>query len=108
MTKTFKCPSCGGPIDYAGGDAPTVRCPFCSNSVIVPPELRSGQAVAAGAAAAPPPAAPAVAPADTSTAAPANPEEIRAKLKEARHAAREQRRSLRHQLHEARHRSRHQ
>ena len=104
MTKTFKCPSCGGPIDYAGGDAPTVRCPFCSNSVIVPPELRFGQA--AGAASAPPPAVAPVAP--TAPGAPATPEELRAKLKEARHAAREQRRTLRHQLHEARHRSRHQ
>lgn len=42
MTKTFNCPSCGAPLDYDGGDDPTLRCPFCNSSVIVPPELRTG------------------------------------------------------------------
>lgn len=39
MLVPFKCPSCGGPLEYDGGDI-TVRCEFCSNSVIVPEELR--------------------------------------------------------------------
>ncbi len=40
MTKPFKCPSCGGPLTYEGGDV-TIRCEFCSSSVIVPEELRA-------------------------------------------------------------------
>src|SRR5690349_16853689 len=41
MIQTFGCPSCGGPLEYKGGDEKTVRCPFCFNSVIVPKDLRS-------------------------------------------------------------------
>ena len=41
MTKIFNCPSCGAPIDYDGGPDPTIRCNFCHNIVIVPPELRT-------------------------------------------------------------------
>src|SRR5256885_5060047 len=41
MTHSFECPSCGGPLDYNGGAELTIRCPFCSNSVIVPEELRA-------------------------------------------------------------------
>jgi DNA-directed RNA polymerase subunit RPC12/RpoP len=40
MTQSFKCPSCGGPLEYDGGEA-TVRCDFCSNQVVVPEELRA-------------------------------------------------------------------
>lgn len=40
MTQSFKCPSCGGPLEYGGGEA-TVRCDFCSNQVVVPEELRA-------------------------------------------------------------------
>jgi streptogramin lyase len=40
MPQPFKCPSCGGPLDYDGGNI-TIRCPFCTNSVIVPEELRT-------------------------------------------------------------------
>ena len=36
----FNCPNCGAPIDYNGQDVSTIRCPFCSTSVIVPAELR--------------------------------------------------------------------
>lgn len=36
----FNCPNCGAPIDYAGGDSPTVRCPFCGTSLVVPAALR--------------------------------------------------------------------
>lgn len=39
MPQPFKCPSCGGPLEYDGG-AITVRCPFCTNTAIVPEELR--------------------------------------------------------------------
>lgn len=41
MTQPFKCPSCGGPLEYDGGDI-TVRCHYCTNHVIVPEELRPG------------------------------------------------------------------
>lgn len=40
MSIPFKCTSCGGPLEYEAGGAPTVRCPFCGNSIIVPEELR--------------------------------------------------------------------
>ena len=38
--QTFNCPNCGAPIDYDGSDTPTIRCPFCETSVVVPAELR--------------------------------------------------------------------
>lgn len=41
MIETFDCPSCGGPLEYKGGNDKFVRCPFCLNSVIVPKELRA-------------------------------------------------------------------
>lgn len=44
MSKTFNCPSCGAPLDYDGGADLTIRCPFCSSAVIVPPELRTASA----------------------------------------------------------------
>jgi Ribosomal protein L7/L12 C-terminal domain len=43
MPQPFKCPSCGGPLQYDGGDI-TIRCHYCTNSVIVPEELRAGPA----------------------------------------------------------------
>ncbi|HEY0544822.1 MAG TPA: ribosomal protein L7/L12 [Pyrinomonadaceae bacterium] len=52
MTQPFKCPSCGGPLEYDGFNT-TVRCSFCSNQVIVPEELLGGSAHARGSAAAP-------------------------------------------------------
>jgi DNA-binding beta-propeller fold protein YncE len=39
MTQSFKCPSCGAPLSFADAGT-TIQCPFCSNSVIVPEELR--------------------------------------------------------------------
>ncbi|MBC7912081.1 MAG: hypothetical protein H7Y30_16355 [Pyrinomonadaceae bacterium] len=39
MPQPFKCPSCGGPLEYDGGKL-TVRCQFCNSSIIVPEELR--------------------------------------------------------------------
>ncbi len=37
----FDCPNCGAALDYDGGADPTVRCPYCHTSVIVPEELRA-------------------------------------------------------------------
>lgn len=44
MPQPFKCPSCGGPLEYDGGNI-TIRCHYCTNSVIVPEELRTRPAV---------------------------------------------------------------
>ena len=43
MPETFKCPMCAAPLAY-DGTAVTVRCPYCTNTVIVPDELRHKQA----------------------------------------------------------------
>lgn len=40
MADTFTCPSCGAPITYDGAGA-TTRCPFCSQSIIVPDTIRT-------------------------------------------------------------------
>ena len=40
MPQTFNCPNCGAPLEYDGSGYPTMRCPFCNNSVVVPQELR--------------------------------------------------------------------
>lgn len=50
MAQNFNCPNCGAPLDYSGGSAPTIRCPFCNNSVIVPEELRDHSAGTDGSA----------------------------------------------------------
>ncbi len=39
-TKAFICPTCGAPLDYQNSQDPTIRCPYCETSVIVPEELR--------------------------------------------------------------------
>ena len=93
MTKSFKCPSCGAPLDYEGGNKLTVECPFCSNVVIVPEEIRPVQAAPVA------PPAPA-APAETE---PDDPLTIREKIRTVRREARLERRELRHQLRKARH-----
>ncbi len=102
MSTVFKCPSCGGPIDFEALNAPTgtpsltVRCPYCSNSVVVPEELRAQRS-------APQPAAPAAPePPAPPTPAATSPEAIRAQIRDNRRTAREQRRQLRHKLREAR------
>ncbi len=42
MTATsFHCPKCGAPLDAHSVETPTIRCPFCGTSVIVPDELRA-------------------------------------------------------------------
>ncbi len=43
MSQSFTCPNCGAPLDYDGDDL-TVRCPYCSSSVIVPETLRAAPA----------------------------------------------------------------
>jgi hypothetical protein len=40
MANVFLCPTCGAPLD-PHGSIDTIRCPYCNNSVIVPPELRA-------------------------------------------------------------------
>lgn len=40
MSDTFKCSSCGAPLDYKDGMGATTRCPYCNHSIIVPKELR--------------------------------------------------------------------
>jgi hypothetical protein len=35
---------CAAPLDFKGGAAPTMRCPYCENTVILPEELRGGGA----------------------------------------------------------------
>jgi sugar lactone lactonase YvrE len=42
MPDTFKCPSCGAPLEYSGNGEVTINCPFCHTSVIVPETLRTG------------------------------------------------------------------
>ena len=42
MSGTFNCPNCSAPLDYREGSGATVRCPYCSSSVIVPESLRGG------------------------------------------------------------------
>jgi uncharacterized Zn finger protein (UPF0148 family) len=91
MAKSFKCPSCGAPLEYDGGEVLTVRCPFCSNAVIVPEELRQSRQI--------PPALKADA-----SGQPSDRAQIRAAIHETRREARAKRRALRHQLREMKHR----
>ncbi|HVG20399.1 MAG TPA: NHL repeat-containing protein [Blastocatellia bacterium] len=44
MIQSLDCPSCGGPLEYEGGNGATIRCPFCANSVILPEQLRATKA----------------------------------------------------------------
>ncbi len=39
-TEAFHCPTCGAPLSYAGGTSPTIQCPYCRSSVVVPESLR--------------------------------------------------------------------
>ena len=41
MAEQFNCPSCGAPLDYDGSGNASMRCPFCSNTVLVPEALRA-------------------------------------------------------------------
>ena len=45
MVQTLKCPSCGAPVEVDDQTtARTVRCPFCSNTVVVPEAYRRQEA----------------------------------------------------------------
>lgn len=91
MTKTFKCPNCGAPLEYTEGGELTVRCSFCANTVIVPEELRPQKDPAAN----PPPASapPPDKPSETSTGLAT----LLGQLMSNRRAAREERRMIRRQ-----------
>ena len=39
-SKSFACTNCGASLDYDGKGEPTVHCPYCGTTVIVPAELR--------------------------------------------------------------------
>jgi sugar lactone lactonase YvrE/DNA-directed RNA polymerase subunit RPC12/RpoP len=39
-TESFACPNCGAPLEAHDIKTSTIRCPYCSTSVIVPEELR--------------------------------------------------------------------
>jgi hypothetical protein len=40
MIQTFHCPNCGAPLDPPPGLELTIRCAFCSSSVVIPLDLR--------------------------------------------------------------------
>lgn len=40
MLTRLQCPSCNAPLTYGGTD-PTIQCPYCDNTVVVPMALRS-------------------------------------------------------------------
>ncbi len=57
--KTFQCPACGAPLDYPAKAAPSIRCRYCHNTVIVPQRdesARSGDPLPPGAETYTPPA----------------------------------------------------
>lgn len=41
QSQTFTCSKCGAPQDYQGGSAPTIQCPYCDTTLIVPEALRT-------------------------------------------------------------------
>lgn len=41
QSQTFTCSKCGAPQDYKGGSAPTIQCPYCDTTLIVPQALRT-------------------------------------------------------------------
>ena len=38
--KLLKCPACGGPVDPPSG-ASSMKCPYCSNAIVIPESLRT-------------------------------------------------------------------
>ena len=38
--KLLKCPACGGPVDPPSGQS-SMKCPYCSNAIIIPETLRT-------------------------------------------------------------------
>ena len=43
MPQSFNCPNCSAPLDVDEAGSATLRCPYCSTSVIIPDELRIRQ-----------------------------------------------------------------
>ena len=39
--EALRCPNCGAPLEYEGSDEPTIACPYCHTTVIVPQDLRT-------------------------------------------------------------------
>ncbi len=96
MAISFRCPACGAPLSYSGGDETTVQCAYCSNTVGVPAELRPTPAAA--------PAAPPTAPILLVPLPPTPPDDIRAAIKQMRETRRLERRLARHEARVLRHR----
>ncbi|MGA9997106.1 MAG: hypothetical protein WBP93_16935, partial [Pyrinomonadaceae bacterium] len=48
---TFNCPMCSAPLNPKGADHATMSCPYCSNTVLLPEELRGGASVQSSAGA---------------------------------------------------------
>lgn len=48
QAQTFTCSKCGAPQDYKGGSAPTIQCPYCDTTLIVPEALRTASPNFAG------------------------------------------------------------
>jgi DNA-directed RNA polymerase subunit RPC12/RpoP len=42
MPTTFNCSMCSAPLDVTHISGPTMRCPYCGNTTLVPEELRGG------------------------------------------------------------------
>jgi uncharacterized Zn finger protein (UPF0148 family) len=106
VAKTFNCPRCGGPLDYKETGELTLRCPFCSNSVIVPEELRIPKPAETSPAAAPDPAAPLATPSDAVLERLKNLASTATDARELRHIARTERRIVRRQERDEAHKQR--
>ncbi|MGB9179711.1 MAG: hypothetical protein WCB68_10750 [Pyrinomonadaceae bacterium] len=51
MPATFNCPMCSAPLNPKGAGHATMSCPYCSNTVLLPEELRGGASVQSSAGA---------------------------------------------------------
>ena len=101
MSISFKCPACGAPLEYAGGEETTVQCSYCTNTVAVPPELRPAPAPTGSRPVAPPDIV--IVPLPPTPALPSAPGDARSALKQMRLARRLERRMARRQGRALRH-----
>ncbi len=44
MVDTFRCPTCGAPLETPADASPTIQCVYCHNIIVVPETLRRPQA----------------------------------------------------------------
>ena len=51
MPSSFNCPMCSAPLNLTGASSATMNCPYCSNTVLLPEELRGAGVYNAGAGA---------------------------------------------------------